>query len=85
MHKTPFLKNSLTRATKRLELVHTDVCGPINIDSAGGSKYILTFTDNCMRYVIAYFIKSKAHMLTKFKEYVALMGYMSNGHHLKTI
>ena len=86
MKKTLFPKISSTRATKPLELVHTDVCGPMNVESAGGSKYILTFTDDYTRYVTVYFIKSKADVLTKFKEYTALMENLSpNSHRLKTV
>ena len=49
MHKLPVPKQSLNRAIQPLELVHTDVCGPMNVDSNGGSKYMLTFTDDYTR------------------------------------
>ena len=39
----------------------------------GGSKYVLTFTDDYTRYVTAYFIKSKSEALSKFMEYVTMM------------
>ncbi len=35
MHKVPFPKKSMNRASKQLELIHTDVCDPMNIDSIG--------------------------------------------------
>ena len=45
----------------------------MNVDSVGGSKYVLTFTDDYTRYVTAYFIKSKSEVLSKFMEYVTMM------------
>ena len=51
MLRISVLKQSSSKTTQPLELFHSDVCGPINIDSIGGSKYILTFTDDYTRYV----------------------------------
>ena len=73
MHKLPVPKHSLNRASKPLELVHTDVCGAMNVDSIDGSKYMLTFTDDYTRYITVYFITSKAEVLSKFKQYVNMV------------
>ena len=73
MYKLPIPKHSLNRATQPLELVHTDVCGPINVDSIGGSKYMLIFTYDYTRYITVYFITSKADVLSKFKECVNMV------------
>lgn len=54
-----------------LELIHSDVCGPMHVDSVGGSRYFVTFIDDCSRYTTIYFIKKKDQVLQKFKEYVA--------------
>ena len=70
MQKKPFPKQSQHRATKPYEIVHSDVCGPMQVESKGGSRYILTFTDDYSRYTTAYFIKSKSEVLSKFMEYV---------------
>ena len=35
--------NRKTRATQVLELVQSDVCVPMRIQSLGGAKYFLTF------------------------------------------
>ncbi len=45
MTKRPF-KAKGYRATKLLELVHTDVCGPINVQARGGYEYFVTFIDD---------------------------------------
>ena len=45
MTKTPF-SGTMERATNLLEIIHTDVCGPMNIEARGGYHYFLTFTDD---------------------------------------
>ena len=70
MQKKPFPKQCQQKATRPYEIVHSDVCGPMQVNSKGGSKYILTFTDDFSRYTTAYFIKSKSKVFSKFMEYV---------------
>ena len=70
MQKKPFPKQSQHRATRPYEIVHSDVCGPMQVESKGGSKYMLTFTDDFSRYTTAHFFKSKGEVLLKFIEYV---------------
>ena len=70
MHKNPFPKVSPHRASRPYEIIHSDICGPMQVDSIGGSRYMITFTDDYSRYTVAYFIKKKDEALTKFKEFV---------------
>lgn len=58
-----------SRATSLLELIHTDVCGPMQQTSIGGARYFVTFIDDYSRKVFVYFIKSKSEVFEKFKEY----------------
>ena len=44
-HRQPF-KASQHAATQPLELVHTDVCGPLPVTSLGGSNYFVTLLDD---------------------------------------
>ena len=48
------------RSKRRLQLVHSDVCGPIPTVSIGGNKYFVTFVDDYSRYCAVYFLKNKA-------------------------
>ena len=73
MTKIPLPKQATRRATKILEMVHTDLCGPMQVPSHGGSRYVLTFTDDFSRYTTVYFLHSKSDTLDKFKDYVKLM------------
>ena len=59
------------RATIPLKLVHTDVCGPINVQARGGYEYFITFTDDYSRYNYVYLMRHKSKALEKFKEYKA--------------
>ena len=62
MHRVPVPKASRNRSSRPLQLVHSDVCGPMNMNSIGGSKYILSFTDDYTKYVMVYFLKNKSEV-----------------------
>ncbi|KAK1697208.1 hypothetical protein QYE76_013905, partial [Lolium multiflorum] len=68
MTKTPF-SGIMERATDLLEIIHTDVCGPMSVASCGGYRYVLTFTDDLSRYGYIYFMKHKSETFQKFKEF----------------
>ncbi len=54
------------RANRRLQLVHSDVCGPLQT-SFGGCKYFLLFIDDFSRMTWVYFLKNKSEAFEKFK------------------
>lgn len=66
--RLPF-SNIGTRATNLLEIVHSDVCGPLSVSSIGGARYIVTFIDDRSRKVFAYTIKQKSEVFAKFVEF----------------
>ena len=49
MTKTLF-SGTMERASDLLEIIHTDVCGPMSTSTRGGYRYFLTFTDDLSRY-----------------------------------
>lgn len=49
-----------------LELIHTDICGPIAPQSIGGSRYFMTLIDDKSRKVFVYVLKSKGEAVSKF-------------------
>lgn len=55
------------KATKCGELIHSDVCGPLPVESLGGSRYFLTLKDDYSRYRFVYFLKNKSEVFEKFK------------------
>ena len=68
MTKTPF-SGTMERATDLLEIIHTDVCGPMSVEARGGYHYFLTFTDGLSRYGYIYLMKHKSETFEKFKEF----------------
>lgn len=66
--RLPF-KNVGSRATKPLELIHSDLCGPMEHKSHGGMKYFITFTDDFTRMTHVYFLKDKMNILEVFKDF----------------
>lgn len=44
--RLPFPKKSYSRAKDVIELVHSDLCGPMSSTSFSGCKYFLTFIDD---------------------------------------
>ena len=67
MTKTPF-SGTMERATDLLEIIHTDVCGPMSVEARGGYRYFLPFIDDLSRYRYIYLMKHKSKMFEKFKE-----------------
>ena len=68
MTKTPFSR-TMKRANDLLEIIHTNVCGPMSIEARGGYHYFLTFTDDLSRYGYIYLMKHKSETFEKFKEF----------------
>ena len=45
-HRTTIPKVRDTRSTKLLQLVHSDVLGPVEVPSLGGARYFVSFIDD---------------------------------------
>ena len=80
MTKTSFSR-TMGRATDLLEIIHTDVCGPMNVEACGGYRYFLTFTDDFSRYGYIYLMTHKSETFEKFKEFQSEV----ENHHNKKI
>ena len=48
-HQNSFPKTSDNLIKQPFEIIHSDVCGPMNVDSIGGSNYFVTFIDDFSR------------------------------------
>lgn len=67
MHRKPFPVIEKIPSFHKLQLVHSDVCGPMQTESFGGAKYFVTFTDDYSRCCT----KQKSEVLEKLKEFEA--------------
>ena len=59
-HRDAFPNEAEFRAKKVLELIHTDLCGPITSNSLGGSIFFMLIIDDYSRMTWVYLLKSKA-------------------------
>ena len=48
------------KATRLLEIVHSDVVGSMETKSQGGANYVVTLIDDFSRYTPIYFVKAKS-------------------------
>lgn len=67
-----------SRAQQLLEVIHSDICGPMETTSLGGAKYFLTFIDDYSRMCFVYFLKTKDEAFSKFKDFKSLCENQQN-------
>ena len=67
--RTVIPKKSDTRAEAILDLVHSDVSGPVEIPSLGGSRYFITFIDDHSNWTTVYPMRRKSESLKMFKRF----------------
>ncbi|KAG8492422.1 hypothetical protein CXB51_009695 [Gossypium anomalum] len=82
--RLPFPTNTTWRASSKLELVHTDVCGPMRTESLSGNRYFILFIDDCTRYCWIYFLKHKSEVAQVFIKFKAAVE-TETGCKIKTI
>ncbi|KAA0036911.1 gag/pol protein [Cucumis melo var. makuwa] len=70
MTKRPFTGKGY-RAKEPLELIHSYLCGPINVKAKKGFEYFISFIDGYSRYDYLYIMEHKSEAIEKFKEYNA--------------
>ena len=68
MTKSPFTGKG-ERARELLGLVHTDVCGPMNVSAKGGYSYFIPFTDDLSRYGYVFLLRHKSESIEMFNRY----------------
>ncbi|KAL0426868.1 UNVERIFIED_CONTAM: Retrovirus-related Pol polyprotein from transposon TNT 1-94 [Sesamum latifolium] len=70
MHKLPFPKTSW-RASAPLELVHSDICGPMQTPTPGNKRYFILFIDDYTRHMWIYFLNQKSEAFSTFLKFQA--------------
>ncbi|CAL9025450.1 unnamed protein product [Prunus brigantina] len=83
-HRDSFPLESSWRATSPLELVHTDICGPMKSESLSGNRYFLLFTDDYSRMSWVYFIRNKSSAFECFMKFKA-MTELQSGFKIKSL
>lgn len=78
MTRSPFPKESSGTSDAPLQLIHTDVCGPMQTMTPGKRRYALTLIDDYSRFTHVFLLREKSevpqiildfieHLKTKFK------------------
>jgi hypothetical protein len=62
-----------TRAQRPLQLVHSDLMGPIQNEAYNEKQYILTFIDDYTHFVVVYLLETKSEVFKYFKQYEAMV------------
>ena len=61
------------KSKEHLDLVHSDVCGPMSVHSFSGYSYCVTFIDDYSRKTWIYFLKAKSKVFERFQEFNILV------------
>lgn len=75
--RLPFPSSS-NRSENVLDIVHADVCGPMETRSIGLSRYFLLFVDDYSRMSFVYFLKTKDEVFKYFKEFRTMVEKQKN-------
>ena len=68
-----FLTVGKQKKSEKLELVHTDVWGPAQVQYLAGSRYYVTFIDDATRKTWVYCIRQKSNVFSTFKKWKYLV------------
>nr|GFA70567.1 hypothetical protein [Tanacetum cinerariifolium] len=73
--KRKYFHTKLTpSSTRRLQLLHMDLCGPVRVVSINGKRYVLVIVDDYSRYTWTYFLRSKDETPATLHAYFAAEG-----------
>ena len=69
--RLPFDK--ATRATSKLQLIHSDICAPMNVRARHGANYFITFINDFTCFGHVYLISHKFEALDCFTSFTKLV------------
>lgn len=82
-HRLSFeLRNE--KSTACGEIIHVDVCGPMEVNTLQGRRYFVLFKDDFSHYRFVFFLKNKSEVVEKMG-YVINMTEKQFGHPIKAI
>lgn len=77
LHKLPslfdFRKEVEKRSRKPGEYIHSDVCGPVPVQSIGGARFYVLFKDDATSFRYVYFMRHKGDVYDRFREFERLI------------
>ncbi len=76
-HRLPF-NDSKSTTSKTGELVHADLCGPMEEKSIGESRYFLLLKDDFSNFRTIYFLTHKSETAEKIREFIKKAKTLNN-------
>lgn len=67
-----YFPSGSTKSKNKFELIHSNVFGPVDVESIEKYRYFVSFIDDVTRYTWLYFMRHKYEVFTKFKEFKSL-------------
>ncbi|CAM8946439.1 unnamed protein product [Rhodiola kirilowii] len=71
--RTSFSSKQTVSTSAPLDMIHMDLCGPVNVVSRGGNRYILVIVDDYSRYTWTIFLCTKAQTYAEFEAWLKLI------------
>ena len=68
--RKPF-SGSSCKTTRILEIIHSDLAGPMQARSIQGSSYMATFLDNYSHHAVVHFLQTKDQFVDALKQFLA--------------
>nr|CAN69408.1 hypothetical protein VITISV_014748 [Vitis vinifera] len=68
--QTKHTKKGAIRTNELLEIIHTDICGPLSVPCFTGEKYFITFIDDLSRYGYVYLMHEKSQAIDIFEMFI---------------
>jgi hypothetical protein len=87
LSRKPFkpLEREARRKYKLLELIHSDIVGPMQTATKQGARYMITFTEESTRWTEVDYMRNKSEAAGKFKAYIAKVEKQHPGKHVQRI
>ncbi|KAF1316242.1 Integrase catalytic core protein, partial [Globisporangium splendens] len=85
--RASFHDSTKVRSNSLLDIVHSDVCGPMQTPTFSGKRYFATFIDDKPRYCVVYLMQSKSEVFDKFVQFVQFVkfGETQTGRRVKVL
>jgi transposase InsO family protein len=68
-HNNQPFHDSTSRACRKLELIHSNLCDPMYVPSANGNRYIMNFIHDYTNMCLMYLFKDKSQAFETFKKF----------------
>jgi hypothetical protein len=72
-HQIPFSQGNNFRIKTTLQLIHFNICGPMETKSLNGSTYFAMFINDYSWFIVVYFFKKKIDVFSMFSSYKAFV------------